>query len=156
MFAMKTLWIALAYVAAAAAAAPCAHADNRCAVTLTSRDHLQYSHKQLHVPPHCKQFVITLVHQGKLPRHAMGHNVVLTRSIDARAVAQAGLKAGATHEYVPPDDPRVLARSRLVGSNERTTMWVEVSQLKAGVEYLYFCTFPGHDFSMRGVLRLEG
>ncbi|MNT45091.1 Azurin-2 [compost metagenome] len=64
------------------------------------------------------------------------------------------MKAGAAAEYVKPGDARVIAFSKVIGGGETTTFDIDVTKLKAGTEYTYFCSFPGHSFIMRGVLKL--
>ena len=71
-----------------------------------------------------------------------------------KSCAKYTMKAGAGAEYVKPNDPRVIGFSTVIGGGESTTFGFDVAQLKAGTEYTYFCSFPGHSFIMRGTLQL--
>ncbi|MDO4592693.1 MAG: plastocyanin/azurin family copper-binding protein, partial [Comamonadaceae bacterium] len=65
-----------------------------------------------------------------------------------------GMKAGAANDYVKAGDTRVIAHSKVIGGGETTDMVIDVSKLKAGTDYTYFCSFPGHSFIMKGALKL--
>ena len=69
----------------------------------------------LEVPAGCTDVKLTLTHNGKLPKAAMGHNWVLSKTSDLQAVSSAGIKAGLAGNYVPKGDKRVLASTGLVG-----------------------------------------
>lgn len=125
-----------------------------CAITIDSNDQMQFLIRQVEVPKTCTTYTMTLRHLGKMSRATMGHNIVLTTTADANAVASDGMKAGAAAEYVQPGDARVIGFSPIIGGGETTSFSFDVAKLKAGTEYTYLCSFPGHGFIMRGVLRL--
>jgi uncharacterized protein len=52
-----------------------------------------------------------------------------------------------------PDSPNVLVASRLLNAGESTVLAFD-TPTEAG-EYPFVCSFPGHWFTMRGVLRVE-
>lgn len=143
---------AIATCATAFVAAPALAAD--CTATVESNDAMQFNTKTLSVPASCKTFSVTLQHVGKLPKTAMGHNLVLTTPADASAVATDGIAAGVAHDYVKPQDARVIAYSKLIGGGESTQLVIPVAKLKAGSDYSYFCSFPGHNSIMKGTLKL--
>ena len=147
----KTL-MGLTVVAAGAVAAPAMAAD--CAVTIEGNDQMQFNIKNVEVPKSCTKYTMTLRHVGKMPKSSMGHNIVLTSTADFSAAAADGMKAGAANEYVKAGDSRVLAFTKVIGGGESVSVDVDVSKLKAGTEYTYFCSFPGHAFIMKGVLKL--
>ena len=149
---MKKTLITLAMLAAGAVAAPAM--ANECAVTIEGNDQMQFNVKNVEVPKSCKSFKVELKHVGKMPKTSMGHNIVLTSAADATAAAADGMKAGAAADYVKAGDTRVLAYSKVIGGGESTTMELDVSKLKAGTDYTYFCSFPGHSFIMKGTLKL--
>jgi azurin len=127
-----------------------------CDLTIDSNDAMQFSTKELVVEKDCKDVKITLKHTGKLPKSAMGHNIVITSDKDMQAVVTDSLKAGLAKEYLPPEgDARVIAASKLIGGGETTTASFKVSALKAGEAYKFFCTFPGHSGIMNGVLTVK-
>lgn len=149
---MKKTLMTLALLAAGGIAAPAMAAD--CAVTVEGNDQMQFNVKNIEVPKACKNYTVTLKHVGKMPKSSMGHNIVLTTTADATATAADGMKAGAAADYVKAGDSRVIAHSKVIGGGESTDMVIDVSKLKAGIDYTYFCSFPGHSFIMKGALKL--
>ena len=152
---MKTSLRALCAIASCATAfvaAPTLAAD--CSATVESNDAMQFNVKTLSVPAACKTFSVTLKHVGKLPKTAMGHNLVLTAPGDVSAVASDGIAAGVANDYVKPQDARVIVHSKLIGGGESTQVDIPVAKLKAGTDYSYFCSFPGHNAIMKGTLKL--
>ncbi|MDH5834126.1 azurin [Luteimonas kalidii] len=140
------LALALLACAGAAQAAP------NCTIKLEGGDNMQFDQKTVSVSAGCKSITLELQHTGKLPVAAMGHNIVLTATPDADAVAKDGIKAGAAANYVPAGDARVLAATRLVGGGESATASLPGSKLEPGGAYTFFCSFPGHASLMRGTV----
>lgn len=126
-----------------------AHADP-CKLTIESNDLMQFSVHELAVPPECSQVELTLHNVGKLPAKVMGHDWVLARDSDLPAIVNAGLAAGLAHDFVPQNDPRVIAATPLVGGGESATVKFSTAALMPGQHYSFFCTSPGHSASMRG------
>ncbi len=149
---MKKSLMTLALLTTGAFSIPALAAD--CAITIEGNDQMQYNIKSVEVPKACSKFTMNLKHVGKMPKSAMGHNIVLTTTADSNATAADGMKAGAAADYVKPGDTRVIAHSKMVGGGESTSVDIDVSKLKAGTDYTYFCSFPGHSFIMRGALKL--
>ena len=152
---MKLMRNTLAAVALVAAQAlllstPAAAADDACKLEITGNDQMQYDKKELAVPTTCKQVTLTIHHGGQLPAAAMGHNWVLVSTPDLTAVANAGMGAGLASNYVGADDKRVLAHTKVVGGGQSDTITFSTASLKAGGDYSYLCTFPGHNALMRG------
>ena len=92
---------------------------------------------------------------GKLPKAAMGHNWVLSKASDAQGVAADGIPAGLDKAYVKPGDARVIAHTKVIGGGETDSVSFDVSKLKAGDSYAWFCSFPGHASIMKGTLTLS-
>ncbi|KAA0911040.1 azurin [Pusillimonas sp. ANT_WB101] len=126
-----------------------------CAVTVESNDAMQFNTKEIVIDKTCKDFTVKLLHVGKLPAAAMGHNWVLTKEADKQAVATEGMKAGAAKDYVDDADPRVLAHTKVIGGGEETSVTFDVSKLSADEKYNFFCSFPGHYAIMHGVVKLS-
>lgn len=126
-----------------------------CAATVDSNDAMQFTTKSLQVPASCKEFKVTMKHVGQLPKTVMGHNFVLGKTADVAGINADGMKAGADANYVKAGDPRVIAASKLIGGGESTTVTIPVAKLKAGEDYTYFCSFPGHAGIMKGSLTLS-
>jgi azurin len=135
------------------ASARYAQAADPCQLEISGNDQMQYDKPELTVPASCKQVTVTLHHTGKLPREAMGHNWVLVNAADFNAVVNAGTAAGLANDYVQPDDKRVLAHTKTIGGGQTTSITFPTSVLKAGGDYRYLCTYPGHNALMRGTLK---
>ncbi|MFC5437050.1 azurin [Rhodanobacter umsongensis] len=125
-----------------------------CSTTVEASDAMQFNTKTITVPKTCKSFTVTLKHTGKLPVTAMGHNWVLSHSSDEAGVIADGMKAGAGNSYEKPGDTRIIAHTKLIGGGGSDTATINVAKLKAGEQYAYFCTFPGHAALMKGSLSL--
>ena len=145
---MKTraLFLALALLGAAGTA----QAASNCTIKLDSNDQMKFDQKTVTVSAACKTVTVELKHSGKLPVAAMGHNVVVTNTADADAVARDGVKAGAAAGYLPANDKRVLGATKMIGGGQTASTTIPGSVLKAGGDYTFFCSFPGHSALMRG------
>lgn len=124
-----------------------------CQLEISGNDQMQYDKQTLTVPASCKEVTVTLHHAGKLPREAMGHNWVLVNGPDVDAVANAGMGAGLANDYVASGDKRVLAHTKIIGGGQTTSVTFQTSSLKAGGDYRYLCTFPGHHALMHGTFK---
>lgn len=144
----KTLIAGLLFTLAGAANAA------SCEAKVDSNDAMQFSVKSLAVPASCKTFIVTLHHTGKLPKNAMGHNWVLTRTADLQGVATDGMSAGLDKNYVKAGDARVIAHTKVIGGGESTSVSFAPAKLKAGESYSFFCSFPGHSGIMKGSVTL--
>ena len=100
-----------------------------CSATVESTDAMKFTTASLVVPSSCKEFTVTLKHTGKLPKTVMGHNFVVGKASD-------------------------VAASKVIGGGESTTVKIPVAKLKAGEQYNFICTFPGHSSIMKGTLTL--
>ena len=125
-----------------------------CTATVEASDAMQYNVKSITVPKACKTFKVTLKHTGKLPVTSMGHNWVLAHASDEAGVLADGMQAGAADSYEKPGDTRIIAHTKLIGGGQSDTATVNVAKLKAGEQYAYFFTFPGHAALMKGTLSL--
>ena len=136
-----------------AEAAPAASGD--CKATIDSDDAMKYDPKEITVPSSCKQFSITLKHNGKMPAAAMGHNVVIAKTADKDGVLADGAAAKIENNFVKPNDECVVAHTKLIGGGQEDTLTFDVSKLAAGEAYEYFCSFPGHYAMMNGKLTVK-
>ncbi|GAB1407645.1 azurin [Thermomonas brevis] len=125
-----------------------------CSVDIEGNDAMKFNVANIDVSRSCKDFTINLKHTGKLPKAAMGHNVVIAATSDIKGVDADGIKAGAAKDYIKPGDTRVIAHSPLVGGGESTKVTFAVSKLGAG-PYSFFCSFPGHSTLMKGTITLK-
>lgn len=141
----------LAGLALAGVSSHASAADN-CTVKIKANDAMQYDIKTATVSASCPAITIELTHTGKMPVAAMGHNVVVSQTVLYDAIARDGQKAGAAAGYVPKNDPRVIAATALIGGGQSTKTTFAGSRLKAGGDYAFYCSFPGHATLMRGKL----
>lgn len=123
-----------------------------CALTIGSNDQMQFDQAELKVAADCTRVELTLVHTGKLPVAAMGHNWVLTETSAMRSVALAGMNAGPASSYVKPGDQRVIAVTPVIGGGDTTRITFSTARLTKGGDYSFFCSFPGHWSVMKGKL----
>lgn len=143
---IRKTFLALALVGAAGAA----QAAPNCAIQLKAGDNMQFDQKEVTVSAACKSISLELVHTGKLPVAAMGHNIVVAATAEADALARDAVKAGAAAGYVPAGDARVLGATKMIGGGETASASMPGNRLKAGGDYTFFCSFPGHSALMRG------
>lgn len=142
----------VAAVLLAAVSTPLYAAD--CSVQIEGNDAMQFNKGSIEVPKTCKSFTVQLKHAGKMPKAAMGHNWVLAKTADVQAVANDGIAAGLDKQYVKPGDARVIAHTKVVGGGESDSVAVDMSKLKVGESYTFFCSFPGHSGVMKGSFAL--
>lgn len=140
------LALALLGAAAYAQAAP------NCTVKLKGNDAMQFDLKTATVSASCPKITIELAHTGKLAANVMGHNVVVSQTADVAGVTAAGIKAGLAAGYVPKGDAKVIAATPVIGGGASTKASFPGSKLKAGGDYSFYCSFPGHSSMMKGKL----
>lgn len=126
-----------------------------CDFTVEVGDTLQYSVNEMVAESSCETINVTITHTGSLPKVAMGHNWVLSKTEDKNAIASDGMTAGIDNDYVKPGDPRVLAHTKIVGGGESDSVSFSPSDLTPGSDYTFFCSFPGHAGIMSGKFVLE-
>ena len=142
----RAIFLALAL----SGAAGMAQAAPNCVIRLDSNDQMTFDRQSVTVSAGCKAVSIQLRHSGRLPVATMGHNVVITTTADVAAVARDGIKAGAAAGYLQASDKRVIGATGLIGGGQSANASFPGSALKAGGDYTFFCSFPGHYSLMRG------
>lgn len=119
---------------------------------ITGNDQMQFNTNELRAQAG-KPITLTLKHIGKIPKEAMGHNIVILREgINEAAFA---VKAAAAQEtdYIPVSEKAsIIAHTKLLGGGEQDT--IEFTIDKKGT-YNFLCSFPGHYAIMKGVLIVE-
>jgi azurin len=111
---------------------------------------MQFSAHELAVPTSCSVVEVTLRHAGQLPAKVMGHDWVLAKDSDKSAIVNAGMAAGLKHNFLPENDRRIIAATKVVGGGESTTVKFSTAALVQGARYVFFCTVPGHSSVMHG------
>jgi azurin len=126
-----------------------AHAEP-CKMSIESNDVMQYNVREMVVPAGCTDVEVSLRHAGQLAAKVMGHDWVLARESDMSAIVTAGLAAGLKHGYLPENDKRIIAATRIVGGGESSTVKFSTTVLQEGIRYVFFCSSPGHSSVMHG------
>lgn len=140
---------------AASAEAPAA-AAGACEAVVESNDMMNFNTKELVIDKtNCKEFKVTLKHTGKMPKTAMGHNIVISKAEDTQAVIKDGAGAGADGDYVKAGDERVIGHTKLIGGGEETSVTVDTSKFADGGKYEFYCSFPAHSSQMLGHITLK-
>ncbi|PVZ09710.1 MULTISPECIES: azurin [unclassified Pseudomonas] len=147
MFSKAALFTTLTVLSASAMAA-------ECDVTVDSTDSMTFSTQQISISKSCSTFTVNLTHSGSLPKQVMGHNWVLSKASDMEAIGQDGMSAGLDSDYLKPGDDRVIAHTKMIGAGEKASVSFDVSKLKAGESYTFFCSYPAHMFQMKGDIKL--
>ena len=124
-------------------------AATSCEAVIESNDQMRYNTDTLTISKQCAEFTLVLKHVGQMPKMAMGHNVVITRTADIAAVAKDGQAAGADNNFVKAGDERIVAHTNLIGGGEETRITFNPSRFGDG-DYSFFCSFPAHEGMMRG------
>ncbi len=127
---------------------------DECSFDIEVGDALAFSVTEMSVPETCGNVTVNLVHTGSLPAAVMGHNWALSATSDFEPLAQAGLAAGQSNAFLPPDDDRVLAYTRIIGAGEKASVTFSVERM-AGRDLTFFCSFPGHWTVMKGRFKVE-
>lgn len=131
-----------------------AFAQDEAKIEISANDMMQYDKKAFEVTTGQK-VVLTLHHTGKLPKTAMGHNVVILKpGTPPPTFAMKAMTAAAT-DYVPQDEDSkksVVAHTKSLGGGESDTITFTAPEPGA---YPYVCTFPGHFALMNGVMTVK-
>jgi len=140
----------------AAAATDKAPAANACEAVVESDDEMNFNTKELVIDKtNCKEFKVTLKHTGKMPKSAMGHNIVISKAEDTKGVLADGASAGVGADYVKAGDARVVGHTALIGGGEETSVTIDTSKFADGGKYEFYCSFPAHSSQMLGNVTLK-
>lgn len=143
-----------AHNSAAPIADPVSVVDGVTIVQMTGNDRMKYNLEAFTVPAGGKVKLV-LSNQGKMPKAAMGHNVVfLSADADEGKFATAAA-AARDNDYIPADlEDQMLAHTKLLGPGESDT--IEFTAPEEPGEYVFLCSFPAHMYAgMRGVMTVE-
>lgn len=121
-------------------------------VSISGNDAMQFDLKEIKVKAG-QTVKLTLVHSGKLPKEAMGHNfVLLQKGTDMAAFAMASMGAADAGYVAASEASKVIAHTNVIGGGESTT--IEFPAPAAGT-YDFLCSFPGHYAVMQGKFIVE-
>ncbi len=123
-------------------------------ITINGNDQMQFDKKSFEVEAG-KSVKLTLKHSGKLPKVAMGHNlVILKKGTNLTTWATKAMSAQA-NDYIPTDKPsqeQIFAKTKLLGGGESDT--ITFTAPDAG-DYEFLCSFPGHFGVMKGKMTVK-
>tara|TARA_Y100001933_G_scaffold230900_1_gene248289 strand:+ start:117 stop:608 length:492 start_codon:yes stop_codon:yes gene_type:complete len=116
-------------------------------INIDGTDTMMYSKNSFEVKTGQK-VKLTFKNTGKLPKVAMGHNIVILKnSVDLVEFCNEAVKFP-TNEYFPKGREKdVIARTKLLGPGEADTIYFMAPE--SGT-YEFVCTFPGHFALMKG------
>ena len=149
----KSLVLLLSIISAASFLYAEKKADHK--IMISGNDTMQFDVKNFEVKAG-KSVIITFKNAGKLPKIAMGHNLVLLKKgITAISFGQKALGAGANAVNPLPDSLKgdVIASTKLLGPGEEEVL--SFTAPKESGAYEYVCTFPGHFAMMRGTMTVK-
>jgi len=133
------------------AATPDASADG-AVLEITGNDIMKFDKAELRAKAGQK-VTLTLHHAGKLPKEAMGHNVVILKAgTDVAAFAMKAVDAKANDYFPESEAANVIAHTKIIGGGESVT--IEFTAPAAGT-YPFICSFPGHYGFMKGDFIVE-
>jgi len=144
----------LMIVSAVLLAVPGLAAAQQCEFAIEGNDAMQFDTDEMHAAADCDQITVTLEHTGQLAVEQMGHNWVLTKTENFQDLARAGQSAGLENDYLPEDRSAVIAKTDMVGGGETTSVTFDGDLVEKGVDYTFFCSFPGHWSQMQGEFRV--
>lgn len=152
---MKTISLACTLVCAFTIAA-CSHAPQAPAkeVKITGSDQMGYDVTAFDVKPG-QRVSLTFTNIGKLPKEAMGHDLmILDKNTDVAKFAEAAAAHKETG-YEPPEQKfKVLAKTKVLGPGETDTVTFTAPRVPG--PYAYICSCPGHYVSgMKGVMTVS-
>lgn len=101
----------------------------------------------------CREFTIIVRNIGHLPRRSRGHNFVIAKDSDEKAILAEGIAHGAKNNFLKPNDNRVVAYTTLAGGGEEQSVTFPTDRFVNGNTYVYFCSFLGHR-KMRGKVNI--
>jgi azurin len=137
----------------AVASAGFLNADHK--ITITGNDTMQFDVKEFTVNAGAK-VELTFKNIGKLPKLAMGHNlVILKEGVSPLKFGQKIMGMGASPTNPLPKESlvNVIAATKLLGPGESEKLSFTAPK-QAGL-YQFLCSFPGHYAIMRGVMVVE-
>ncbi|MEO6901870.1 MAG: azurin [Bacteroidia bacterium] len=121
-------------------------------ITLTGDDQMKYDGYMFKIKAG-QDVKLTMTNAGKLPKEAMGHNVViLAKGTDVAAFAKEAAKDKADG-YIPASmKSSIIAHTKTLGPGETDEITFKID---APGEYDFICSFPGHYITMKGKIVVE-
>ena len=122
----------------------------KCEAIVNATDTMQFDITELKVDSSCSELKLTLNHTGNLPANIMGHNIVFVAESDfSSLISTIDMANGPENGYLP-DSELILGKTALIGGGESSSIILDLSPFQSGVNYTFFCSFPGHYSMMKG------
>ena len=127
---------------------------SNCEIKIEGSDMMKYDVAEITLDTSCEQTNISLKHAGKLPINAMGHNVVIVEEKNlSKITQQIDFSLGVEKGYLPESED-IIFISAMVGGGDTTELEIDMSKLDKNINYVFFCSFPGHWALMRGKIKI--
>ncbi len=123
-------------------------------VTVEANDQMKFTVTEIEAAAG-SELTIVLKNVGKMPKMAMGHNlVVLKKDANPGAFSNVAAASAAT-EYIPAAmKDQVLAATKLLGPGEEDSITFTVPSEPG--DYVYLCSFPAHFIvGMKGLITVK-
>jgi azurin len=107
----------------------------------------------LKLPKKCmdQKITVKIKNSSGLPKAAMGHNIVFVETANLEKAATSPDNAAANEFVGPSVKSLVIAHSKVTGDAALTDeVVIPAKTFKAGKDYSYYCSFPGHFALMKG------
>ena len=120
-------------------------------ITITGNDAMQFDKREFTVNSG-EKVEIEFKNIGKLPKIAMGHNlVILKKGISSLKFGQKVMSLGASATNALPEGSMedVIVATKLLGPGESETLTFTAPE---SGDYQFVCSFPGHFAMMRGIM----
>ncbi len=122
----------------------------QCETEIEGNDAMQFNKSSIDVPQSCKKFTVKLKHPGKLPKTAMGHNWVLSKTADMQGVVNDGIAAGAGQGL---RQARRCARHRAYQGDWRWRIRLGHFRYQRSSRPTGITAFSAHSRAMRAVMK---
>jgi azurin len=119
-----------------------------CDFSVKATDDIVFDVTIIKVQKDCKKIKVHFKHGGTV----LKHNWVLVKKSELDRIRKDGEAAGEAANFLPKGNSGVIAQTKLIEPGIDATAEIDMAQIKKGTEYAYFCSFPGHGATMRGVL----
>ena len=114
-----------------------AEAEN-CLIALNAGDDMKFDRASVAVSSSCENIEVAWCTPASCRWRRWGTTSSSSRGDAVQAVATEGMKAGAGADYLPADDARVIAHTRLVGGGETAQASFAGNKLAKGGSYAFF------------------
>ncbi|MCH6256090.1 azurin [Puniceicoccaceae bacterium K14] len=147
---MKKLLTAFGFIAVFAASS----LVSAKTIEVTSNDTMKFNVSEIETEVGVET-TLTLINEGKIPKAAMGHNLVILKpGADLASFGNAAVTAAA-NDYIPTAEDMaalIIANTKVLGPGESDTI---VFTIDEPGNYPFICSFPGHWALMKGILTVK-